>query len=66
MAETPDVSESASVRPLGSAEVAAFATAAAVAIAEELRGALAPGIQLLRPLGAGAMFSSSVVPSGIR
>jgi hypothetical protein len=55
MAETPNVSEGASARPLGPAEVAAFATAAAVAIAEELRAALAPGIQLLRPLGAGAM-----------
>lgn len=55
MAETPNVSEGASARPLGPAEVAAFATGAAVAIAEELRAALAPGIQLLRPLGAGAM-----------
>ncbi len=55
MVEIPTVPEGESVRPLGAADVAAFTTAAAVAIAEELRAALAPGIQLLRPLGAGAM-----------
>jgi serine/threonine-protein kinase len=55
MVEIPNTPEGASVRQLGPAEVAAFATAAATAIAEELRAAVAPGIQLLRPLGAGAM-----------
>ena len=55
MADARSGSESSSVRPLGAAEVAAFATPAAQAIADELRGALAPGIQVLRPLGAGAM-----------
>jgi hypothetical protein len=50
-----DSSDSASVRLLDETEQAAFATTAAQAIAEELRSAIAPGIQLLRPLGAGAM-----------
>ena len=50
-----DSNDSASVRLLDETERAAFATVAAQAIAEELRGAIAPGIQLLRPLGAGAM-----------
>jgi serine/threonine protein kinase len=51
----PDSNDSASTRLLDETEQAAFATAAALAIADELRGAIAPGIQLLRPLGAGAM-----------
>ena len=50
-----DSNDSASIRLLDETEQAAFATVAAQAIAEELRGAIAPGIQLLRPLGAGAM-----------
>ncbi len=50
-----DSNDSASVRLLDETEQAAFATPAAQAIADELRGAIAPGIQLLRPLGAGAM-----------
>lgn len=50
-----DSNDSASVRLLDETEQAAFATPGALAIAEELRGAIAPGIQLLRPLGAGAM-----------
>ncbi|MDQ2666345.1 MAG: serine/threonine protein kinase [Gemmatimonadota bacterium] len=50
-----DSNDSTSVRLLDETEQAAFATAAAQAVAEELRTAIAPGIQLLRPLGAGAM-----------
>ena len=55
MAAARDSTDSASVRLLDESEQAAFATPAALAIAEELRSAIAPGIQLLRPLGAGAM-----------
>ncbi len=55
MASPHDSNDSASVRPLDETEQAAFATPAAQGIAEELRAAIAPGIQLLRPLGAGAM-----------
>ena len=55
MAAAHDSNDSASVRLLDATEQAAFATTAAQAIAEELRAAIAPGIQLLRPLGAGAM-----------
>ena len=55
MPDARDSKDSASVRLLDATEQAAFATAAATAIAEELRLAIAPGIQLLRPLGAGAM-----------
>ena len=50
-----DSTDSASVRPLDETERAAFESPAAKAIADELRAAIAPGIQLLRPLGAGAM-----------
>ncbi|CAN5917474.1 hypothetical protein BH11GEM2_BH11GEM2_29440 [soil metagenome] len=55
MPAAPDSNDSASARLLDQTEQAAFATPAAQAIADELRGAIAPGIQLLRPLGAGAM-----------
>ena len=41
--------------PLRPGDLAAFQDASANAIADELRTALEPGIQLLRPLGAGAM-----------
>ena len=55
MSAAHDSNDSASVRPLDQTEQAAIASPAALAITEELRGAIAPGIQLLRPLGAGAM-----------
>ena len=51
----PRASESVGTTPLGTAELLAFSTAAAACTADELRAALAPGIQVLRPLGAGAM-----------
>ena len=55
MTVPPRVSETGVARPLGTAELAAFSNIGASSIADELRAALAPGIQLLRPLGAGAM-----------
>ena len=55
MPDTPKSSETGPARPLGTIELAAFGSDAAEQIADELRAALAPGIQVLRPLGAGAM-----------
>ena len=51
----PRVSENLGTIPLSTAELLTFSTADADRTADELRRALAPGIQVLRPLGAGAM-----------
>ena len=55
MPDTPKSSETGPAPLLGTIELAAFGSDAAEQIADELRAALAPGIQVLRPLGAGAM-----------